>query len=498
MRAREGDSAPPRRLAPRRAAAIRETGRILVAVVPVSAVVLYSHGGSWPDQLIAVAVQATIWALAIAIGHSLGGPALTALGPRVAVGRGILIAVLASAAASAWLPAARLSVTAIWFLALTVFLAGAAWETIALRKVTPAVRLLLVGKLADAATLLQDLRRGRGGGYEVIGVVGDSDAPGEQDPQAPWLGHPSELDSVITRYRPDLVVLTSRNEPPGTFAKLLDAAQAGFRVVQLTEFYEYAFGRVPIEDLPHDWFMSVLHLYQRRYSRWIERALDLVGASVLLLATLPLFPLLALFVLQTKGPIILRQTRLGENGRLFTIFKFRTMRADAERSGQAVWASARDPRLTRTGGVMRRIRLDELPQLWNVVRGDMSLVGPRPERPEFLAELSQHLPYWTRRHLIKPGLTGWAQVRQGYTASADETATKLSYDFWYLRHRSLTVDLAILLRTFRVVLQGDGSASRSATSVPTRVADLRLSGSGLSVLDENAVEQRLEQRDVAL
>ena len=187
---------PPRRLAPRRAAAIRETGRILVAVVPVTAVVLYSHGGSWQDQLVAVAVQATIWALAIAIGHSLGGPALTALGPRVAVGRGILIAVLASAAASAWLPAARLSVTAIWFLALTVFVAGAAWETIALRKVTPAVRLLLVGKLADAATLLQDLRRGRGGGYEVIGVVGDSDRPGEQDSLAPWLGHPSELDST--------------------------------------------------------------------------------------------------------------------------------------------------------------------------------------------------------------------------------------------------------------------------------------------------------------
>jgi lipopolysaccharide/colanic/teichoic acid biosynthesis glycosyltransferase len=127
----------------------------------------------------------------------------------------------------------------------------------------------------------------------------------------------------------------------------------------------------------------------------------------------------------------------------------------------------------------------------------MSLVGPRPERPEFLAELSQHLPYWTRRHLIKPGLTGWAQVRQGYTASADETATKLSYDFWYLRHRSLTVDLAILLRTVRVVLQGEGSASRSATPVPTRVADLQLSGTGLSVLDENAVEQGLEQRDIA-
>jgi exopolysaccharide biosynthesis polyprenyl glycosylphosphotransferase len=471
VRAREGDSAPPRRLPPRRAAAIRETGRIVVAIGPVIAVVLASSRGAWADRIVTVAVLSTIWAVSIAIGHSLGGAALTALGPRVAVARGILIAVLISATASAWVPDAGLSPIAIWLIALIVFVLAAGWETLALRRIVPAVRLLLVGTLADATTLLQDLRRGRGGGYEVIGVVSDSDAPEEQDPQAPWLGHPSELDSVITQYRPDLVVLTGGNDPAGTFSRLLDVAQAGFRVVQLTEFYEFAFGRVPIEDLPQDWFMSVLHLYQRRYSRGVKRALDLAGAVVLLLLTLPLFPLLALFVQQTEGPVILRQARLGEHGKLFTIYKFRTMRSDAEAAGHAVWAATHDPRLTRTGGVMRRLRLDELPQLWNVLRGDMSLVGPRPERPEFLADLSQLIPHWTRRHLVKPGLTGWAQVRQGYAASASETATKLAYDFWYLRHRSLTVDLAILLRTLLVVVHGDGSASRSATPVAARVAD---------------------------
>lgn len=437
----------------------------------MAALILYSHGGSWPDRIVAVVLQSTIWALAIAIGHNLGGPALTALGPRVAVGRGILLAVVVSATISAWLPDAHLSPTAIWLAALIVFAAGAAWETFALRKITPAVRLLLVGKRSNATTLLHDLRRGRGGGHEVIGVVGDADPPGAQDSQAPWLGHVSQLDSVITEHRPDLVVLTGRDEPSGTFSRLLDVAQAGFRVVQLTEFYEYAFGRVPIEELPNEWFMSVLHLYQRRYSRGVKRALDLAGASVLLLLTLPLFPLLALFVLQTDGPVILRQVRLGEHGKLFTIYKFRTMRVDAEAAGRAVWAAAHDPRLTRTGGVMRRLRLDELPQLWNVFRGEMSLVGPRPERPEFLAELSQHLPFWTRRHLIKPGLTGWAQVRQGYAASADETSTKLSYDFWYLRHRSLTVDLAILLRTMLVVLHGDRTMRRSSAPVPTALTD---------------------------
>ena len=474
MGAREGDSALLRRLPPRRAAAIRETGRLVVTIFPVVAVVLASsQGESWKHRIVAIAVGSAIWAFSMAIGHSLGGSALTALGPRVAVARGVLIAVVLSATASAWLPDGGLSPMTIWLIALTVFVAGACWETFALRRVTPAVRLLLVGNIGEASTLLQDLRRGRGGGYEVIGVVGEVENSEEQDSQAPWLGNPAQLGSVIAEYRPDLVVLTSRDEPAGTFSRLLDAAQAGFRVVHLPEFYEYAFGRVPIEDLPHEWFLGVLHLYQRRYSRGVKRALDLVGATVLLLLTLPLFPLLAGFVLQTEGPVILRQARLGEHGKLFTIYKFRTRRADAEALGTAVWAAADDPRLTRTGGVMRRLRVDELPQLWNVFLGDMSLVGPRPERPEFLSHLSQHLPYWTRRHLIKPGLTGWAQVRQGYAASADETATKLSYDFWYLRHRSLTVDVAILLRTVLVVLQGDRSASRSRAPAAAKSADSR-------------------------
>lgn len=467
MRAREGDSAPPRRLPPRRAAAIRETGRIILPVVLVAAVAFLLPTDSWQDRVASAAIQSVIWALSIAIGHSLNGPALTALGPRIAIGRCIVIAVVASAAASAWVPHAHLPLLGIGVLSVAVFAVAAAWETLVLRRIAPAVRLLLVGKAADATTLLHDLRRGRGGGYEVIGVVEAADDPSDYyDPQAPLLGRASELHSVITQYQPDLVVLTGDSKSPDTFSRLLDAAQAGFRVVHLSEFYEYAFGRVPVEDLSYEWFLSVLHLYQRRYSRGIKRALDLAGASILLLLTLPLFPLLALFVYQTEGPIFLRQARLGEHGKVFTILKFRTMYADAERPGHAVWASAQDPRLTRSGGIMRRLRLDELPQIWNVLRGEMSLVGPRPERPEFLAELSGRVPYWTRRHLIKPGLTGWAQVRQGYAASSEETATKLSYDFWYLRHRSLTVDLAILLRTMIVVLHGDRAPSAQLRSAP--------------------------------
>src|SRR5262249_17381322 len=157
----------------------------------------------------------------------------------------------------------------------------------------------------------------------------------------------------------------------------------------------------------------------------------------------PILPILALLVRHTPGPVIYRQLRMGEGGEIFTMYKFRTMRQDAEAVGEAIWASEEDPRITRIGRVMRKTRLQQLPQPWNVLRGDMSIVGPRPERPEFVEELQQTVPFWARRHLVKPGITGWAQVCRGYTSDAEGTSEKLSFDLWYLRHRSLVIDLAV-------------------------------------------------------
>jgi exopolysaccharide biosynthesis polyprenyl glycosylphosphotransferase len=235
---------------------------------------------------------------------------------------------------------------------------------------------------------------------------------------------------------------------------LLTEAEAGFTVIEITEFFEHAFGRVPVRGLERAWFMSVLHLYQRRYSQAVKRVFDIAVAASLGLLSLPLAPILAFLVKLTPGPVLVRQVRIGEHGRRFTMYKFRTMRFDAESPGEAVWSTQGDPRVTSVGKLMRTWRLDELPQLWNVFRGDMSIVGPRPERPEFLAQLEETIPFWNRRHLVKPGITGWAQVRRGYTSDAEGHAQKLSYDLWYLRHRSLLVDVAILLETFFVLLKG--------------------------------------------
>jgi exopolysaccharide biosynthesis polyprenyl glycosylphosphotransferase len=196
-------------------------------------------------------------------------------------------------------------------------------------------------------------------------------------------------------------------------------------------------------------------LYRRPYSQFAKRTFDVTVSLVLGLLVCPVLPVLALLV-RRSGPVIFRQVRLGEGGRPFTIYKFRTMRVDAEANG-AVWASEHDPRITPVGRFLRKMRLDELPQLWNVLRGEMSIVGPRPERPEFVAQLEAEVPFWGRRHLVKPGVTGWAQVRRGYTADAAGTGDKLSYDLWYLRHRSLVVDLAICVKTFSTLVTASGA-----------------------------------------
>lgn len=220
------------------------------------------------------------------------------------------------------------------------------------------------------------------------------------------------------------------------------------------EKIEDLLGRIPLELAQQDPFLARVEqqpVIQGGYAI-AKRALDILVSFVLGLIVLPTLPLIALAIkLDSPGPIFYSQDRVGLGGRIFRIYKFRTMRQDAERDG-AVWASEHDPRVTRVGRFMRLTRIDELPQLWNVFRGDMTLVGPRPERPEFTTELAAALPGYNLRHVVKPGLTGWAQVSYRYTSSIRDTRTKLEYDLYYIKHASLGLDLTILWRTVGVVL----------------------------------------------
>jgi exopolysaccharide biosynthesis polyprenyl glycosylphosphotransferase len=193
--------------------------------------------------------------------------------------------------------------------------------------------------------------------------------------------------------------------------------------------------------------------------RSVKRASDAVGAAVLLMLAMPLMLLTALVVrLDSKGAVLYRQERVGLGSRVFTIYKFRSMRTDAEVATGAVWARpGRDPRVTRVGHILRRTRIDELPQLWNVVRGDMSLVGPRPERPEFVRELTAQIPFYGLRLGVRPGLTGWAQVRYAYGSSVEDALEKLQYDLFYIKNMSLTLDLYIIFETLKTVMTRGGS-----------------------------------------
>ncbi|HET7137544.1 MAG TPA: sugar transferase [Gaiellaceae bacterium] len=328
-----------------------------------------------------------------------------------------------------------------------------ALESGKVRLVDLRANVLVVGGGKPAVDLLALLAADPEQPFRVTGIVDGTTA--EAVAGVPVLGGVDALPTVLERAAPDLVVVAADRGRPEIFRGLAQSAERGFRVVGLPEFYEHAFGRVPVREMTDAWFMSILHLYQRPYSRFTKRAFDLIVAAAGLLLTAPLFPLIMLMIRASGGPVFYRQTRLGEHGRPFTILKFRSMRTDAESFG-AVWAEESDVRITRIGRVLRRSRLDELPQLINVIRGEMSIVGPRPERPEFLEMLEASVPYWTRRHLLRPGITGWAQLRSGYAFDSNSTEEKLAHDLWYLRHQGLMIDLVICGRTIPALLLGTG------------------------------------------
>lgn len=268
-----------------------------------------------------------------------------------------------------------------------------------------------------------------------------------------------EAVSLFTQSWAGIVLVEDLNLPDRQVEALMHARLAGTPIYTVAEFYEEMWEKVPVMHLNHRWFAITggFGLLHEPIHRRIKRLGDILLALGLLMVTAPLQMLTAIIVrlVGGRGSVIYSQTRSGQNGIPFTIYKFRSMRHDAEVGG-AQWAGAKDPRVFAFGGVMRKFRIDELPQFWNILKGDMSFIGPRPERPEFTADLESKIPFFSLRLLVKPGLTGWAQVNYPYGASVDDAREKLEYDLYYIKHQNVLLDVAIVMRTLRVVLRGFG------------------------------------------
>ncbi len=270
----------------------------------------------------------------------------------------------------------------------------------------------------------------------------------------------TSLTDIVMEQQVDEIVVALAERRGGSMPlrELLDCKLHGVRVVDMATHFEKTLGQIRLDSVSAGWLIFGDGFSQGWLRTVIKRLFDIAFALVLIILASPVMLVAAiLIVLESGGPILYMQERVGLNGRLFNVIKFRSMRTDAEQDGQPRWASAQDDRVTRIGRIMRKLRIDELPQLFSVLNGDMSLVGPRPERPYFVDKLTQELPYFAVRQSVKPGVTGWAQVRYHYGASVEDSAEKLQYDLYYVKNHTLFLDLVILFETVGVVLTAKGA-----------------------------------------
>jgi len=315
---------------------------------------------------------------------------------------------------------------------------------VALRFNLFARRVLIVGDAPAAARTREAIDHLRSGFFSVCGVVRPSDTA-------------ALVPAALAKNRVWAVVVTEEARGDLPQDPLMQGKHAGIHVYSDVEFREQQLRRIDLDHLAADWMLFAPGLSRGPLEASIRRGCDLLISLCVLVLTSPLMVFAALAIrFDSPGPVLYRQERVGQNGRVFTLLKFRSMRTDAESRGPA-WASQRDPRVTRVGNFIRRTRIDELPQLINVLRGEMSFVGPRPERPHFVEQLREVIPFYHDRGSVKPGITGWAQVNYPYGASIEDTRQKLSYDLYYVKRRSLFLDFLILIATVRVILFQEGS-----------------------------------------
>jgi sugar transferase (PEP-CTERM system associated) len=320
-------------------------------------------------------------------------------------------------------------------------------------------RVLVYGAGRRAQSLLELRRRADTRGFRIVGFV-PTDGDDVIAPTDRIVERPADLFRWALEHDLDEIVVAMDDRRRGfPMHELLECRLSGIDVLELPSFLERETGKVRLDVLNPSWIIFGDGFRASPLQRVLERGFDLVASFGLLLIALPLMLCAVLGIKLEDGvaaPVFYRQRRVGQHGEIFEVLKFRSMRIDAEQAG-AQYATTNDPRVTRLGGFMRKTRIDELPQLINVLRGDMSFVGPRPERPEFVCQLEERIPYYRERHTVKPGITGWAQLCYPYGSTEKDTVEKLQYDLYYVKNRSLLFDLAILVQTVEVVLWGKGA-----------------------------------------
>jgi sugar transferase (PEP-CTERM system associated) len=319
---------------------------------------------------------------------------------------------------------------------------------------------LILGTGPSAQQVAKEMLDRASLGFKIVGFLGDNKAEvGRRLVNPSVIGTTEDLLAVVGSSGVSLIVV-AMNDRRGKLpvSDLLHCRIAGVRVEEATNFFERLTGKILVRNLRPSWLVFSQGFNKPRLLRNAKRTGELVAAAAACLFIAPLMVVIALLVkLSSPGPIFYRQERVGEKGRIFPLFKFRTMRIDAEAGTGPVWAAfGPDPRVTPVGRFLRKVRLDELPQLLNVLRGEMSFVGPRPERSHFVETLRQVIPYYDERHSVKPGITGWAQIKFGYGATLEDAEEKLQYDLYYVKHLSLIFDLGILFNTLKVVVLGKG------------------------------------------
>jgi len=320
-------------------------------------------------------------------------------------------------------------------------------------------RIMVFGSGAQAVSVKNALERSDPAA-EIIGFYPGANEDSPTVPVNQLLSRNTPLSDTARNLKVDEIVVAVSERRGGSMPlrELLDCKLQGVRVLDLASHFEQTLGQIRLDSLYAGWLIFGDGFRQGFVRTSVKRIFDIVCASILIILSLPVMAVAALFIMAEDGfPLLYRQERVGLNGRLFNVIKFRSMRRDAEKDGKPIWAQAKDNRVTRTGQIIRKLRVDELPQLFSVLKGDMSLVGPRPERPFFVDQLTKEIPFYAVRHSVKPGVTGWAQVRYHYGSTVEDSAEKLQYDLYYVKNHSLLLDIVILFETIGVVLTGKGA-----------------------------------------